>query len=344
MPDPEDYLWNPSAKADPDIAPLERALSTFRDISVDPLPATLGAEVSTAPSRWRRWERVRWPLAAAAVLALFASLNLYHRVVRPWGVVLQRDSGGTSAFPRQVGRVEAGQWIVTDATTRARLNVGSIGRAELGPSSRLRVMKTGGGEHRLALITGSMHARIWAPPRFFVVETTSAMAVDLGCVYTLHADSAGGAWLHVQSGAVELVGSRHRAWVAAGNAAGVHPEHGPGLPYPFAATDSFVQIVRAFDSAPGNSALAQALLALASSETTITVWHLLWRVPAASRGVVYDRLAAIAPPPSGVTRSGVEQLDERMLDAWRSALEEAWSKERVPPWKKYWRRLWASRE
>ena len=339
----DDFVWNPAAAADPEIARLERALSPYRAIRMEPSPDTLKA-ATPKRERWTHWRRLRWPVAAAAVLALLASLNLYHRIVRPWGLVVQRDSRfGVPALSRELSHVRAGEWIVTDSATRARLNVGSIGRAELGPSSRLRILKVGAAEHRLALVAGSMHARIWAPPRFFVVETTNAVAVDLGCVYTLRADTAGGAWLHVESGEVELVGSRHRARVAAGNAAAVHPQHGPGLPYPVAAADSFVEAVREFDGAPGNYDAVKALLAIASSETTITLWHLLWRVPATSRGAVYDRLAAFAPPPHGVTRAGIEQLDAGMLEAWRGALEEAWSSEPVPRWKKYWRKMWAVR-
>jgi hypothetical protein len=52
-------------------------------------------------------------------------------------------------------------------------------------------------DHRLALDHGAIEARIWAPPRLFFVETPSARAVDLGCVYTLEVDRAGAGRLSV---------------------------------------------------------------------------------------------------------------------------------------------------
>ena len=44
----------------------------------------------------------------------------------------------------------------------------------------------------MALDQGTIHARIWAPPKFFYVNTQAAVAVDLGCAYTLHVDDAAG--------------------------------------------------------------------------------------------------------------------------------------------------------
>jgi hypothetical protein len=56
----------------------------------------------------------------------------------------------------------------------------------------------------LSLERGALHARIAAPPRLFIVDTPSAMAVDLGCEYKLDVDAAGNSRLHVTSGFVAL--------------------------------------------------------------------------------------------------------------------------------------------
>ena len=42
----------------------------------------------------------------------------------------------------------------------------------------------------MALDRGTIHARIWAPPKLFFVNT-QALAVDLGCAYTLQIDEQG---------------------------------------------------------------------------------------------------------------------------------------------------------
>src|SRR5438093_5352438 len=53
---------------------------------------------------------------------------------------------------------------------------------------------------------------------------------------------------------------------------------------------------------------------------SLTLWHLLSRVSDADRPGVYDRLAALAPPPAGVTREGILRLDRQMLDSWWNSL------------------------
>ena len=48
----------------------------------------------------------------------------------------------------------------------------------------------------------------------------------------------------------------------------------------------------------------------------MTLWHALHRVAPAQRGALYDRLAAIAPPPEGMTRAGALSGDPLMLRLW----------------------------
>ena len=58
----------------------------------------------------------------------------------------------------------------------------------------------------------------------------------------------------------------------------------------------------------------------ASKNDALTLWHLLSRVSDEDRPRVCDRLAALAPPPAGVTREGILRLDRQMLDAWWNSL------------------------
>jgi len=53
---------------------------------------------------------------------------------------------------------------------------------------------------------------------------------------------------------------------------------------------------------------------------------------------VYDRLAALAPPPNGVTREGILRLDRTMLDAWWSSFGFG----DIHLWRTYERRLVAT--
>ncbi|MGH7719080.1 MAG: hypothetical protein ACREON_09590, partial [Gemmatimonadaceae bacterium] len=240
------------------------------------------------------------------------------------------------------GRLAVGEALSTDGASTARIAVGRIGTAEVGPGSRVRLVRSSGTEHRLALDRGSMHARIWAPPRFFLVETPSALAVDLGCVYTLEVDEQGVGVLAVQSGQVELVQRDRRSLVTAGTAAAMRPGSGPGTPFPVSSSPQFRTALAALDAGAADSAALELVLREAVGQGTISLWHLLPRVEGEARARVYARLALLSPPPRGVTRDGVMELDRRMLAEWKSALEPAWSNEKVALWRTVWRALWSS--
>ena len=68
------------------------------------------------------------------------------------------------------------------------------------------------------------------------------------------------------------------------------------------------------------SAELSKILAEARQRDALTVWHLLARADESERGLVYDRLATLVPPPSGVTRDGILRLDQKMLDLWWNQL------------------------
>ena len=62
----------------------------------------------------------------------------------------------------------------------------------------------------------------------------------------------------------------------------------------------------------------------ARPKDTLTLWHLLTRVDGDDRVRVYEKMAALDPPPPGVTREGILQLDQKMLELWRDELKSTW--------------------
>ena len=284
----------------------------------------------------------RVQIAAAAALLLIASvaaLWIYNsrRVVGPIqpdgpkGSWLVRRLDGTprigSETISQNGQLGIGEWLETDGSSRAQIAVGSIGNVDIDQNTRVRLLANEPTEHRLELARGKMSARIWAPPRLFFVDTPSAVAADLGCAYTLEVDENGGSILHVTSGWVALQLKDRESIVPAGASCETQPGIGPGTPYFVDATQPFRDALKKIDfHGAGNSqtAVLTSMLDQARQRDTLTLWHLLPRVNGEDRARVYDKLAAFAPPPAGVTREGVLRLDQTMLGTWRQTLEPVW--------------------
>lgn len=296
----------------------------------------------------------RWLAAAAVVLAVITGTvgGLLRSFGAPstWAVLPLAGAptvAGTAMT--QAGQLGAGQWLVTDAFSRARLAVGRIGTADVGPNSRVQLDRGGLTQHRLILERGRLEVVISAPPRLFVVRTPSALATDLGCAYTMEVDSAGTSRLHVTAGWVDLRQGDTFTLVPAGLVAEVAVGGRPGTPYPPSLADDAKAALRRLDAGAGTAADLELVVAALHGpsdfvtlrrQSGITLWHLLPRVSPELRGRVYQRLAQLSPPPDGVTREGILAPERPMLERWRRDLSPMWSEEAQFWWTRALRRLW----
>lgn len=320
-----DYLWDRSGPPEAEVERLESLMAELRE-DVPP-PAMPDVEERRRYSWLPQWWTVPRLAAAVAIMILVIGGLLLGplRVGRGYAVV--RLDGMPRVGNQQItnggGELGVGEVIETDAASRAEIRVGLIGEVELEPNSRMRLVRAGATEHRLALDRGTMHARIWAPPRLFFVETPSALAIDLGCVYTLNVDDSGAGLLRVDSGWVQLDTPEGESIVPAGAAAAMRPGHGPGAPYWLDAAPEFIRALADVDF--GNdeqrTAALPRLLAAARDDDAITLVTLLNRGSREERGQVYDRLVQLLPPPPGVTREGILDRDMEMLDRFWEMLD-----------------------
>lgn len=221
-------------------------------------------------------------------------------------------------------KLAIGETLVTDANSRARIEVADIGNVEVAPNSRVRLLRSDTNGHRLSLDRGSLHAKISAPPRLFIVDTPSAVAVDLGCEYTLEVDQAGNSKLHVTAGFVSLERDGRESMVPAGAFCLTKKGQGIGTPYFAGSTPVFAAALAKFDFERGGSASLATILKEAGAEDTLTLWHLLPRTAGAEREKIFATLLTFVELPPGVSRAGILKLDQKMLETWRKSMEVLW--------------------
>ena len=224
------------------------------------------------------------------------------------------------------GKLGVGQWLETDTNSRAQISVGNIGKVDIDPNTRVRLIETKPTEHRLELAQGRLSARISAPPKLFFVNTPSGVAEDLGCAYTLEVDQAGRSLLRVTTGWVALQLQDRESVVPAGAACATRPGIGPGTPYFEDASELFRTALAKFDFEPNDTEWSKIpaldiILHDARPRDAMTLWYLLSRVNGSDRVRVYDRTARLVPPPPGVTREGILRLDQDMLNRWREQMD-----------------------
>ncbi len=263
---------------------------------------------------------------AAALIVVIGAAGYWYSTRPPkprWEV--DRLNGSPSVDGSHISgtsSIAVGEWLQTDATSRASIKVGDIGTVEVEPNTRLRLTAAKPNEHRLTLARGDISATVSAPPRLFFVDTSSSTAVDLGCAYTMHADDAGSGLLRVTLGWVSLEWEGRESMVPAGAQCRTRPKIGPGTPYFEDASQKLQQALASFDFEKAPT--LDTILAESRVRDTLTLWHLLSRVDAAERPRVFDRIVALTPLPAGVSREKALMLDPGTLKLWREELAWKW--------------------
>jgi FecR protein len=330
-----DYLWDRSGQPDAEVLKLEGALGKFRHVGRAPeLPQEFAAmrDLSGAKQGLRLW--FKFAAVAASVLVIFSiwlELRIGHAPVAAgvsWGV--QQVSGAPRVGAKTIrgagekSTLRIGQTLETDEESRASITVSDVGQVDIDPQTRLRLAESRSARTRLDLERGTIHAMIWAPPGEFLVDTPSALAVDLGCAYTLQVDDSGAGILRTKMGWVGFRLNGRDAFIPAGAVGETRRGIGPGTPYFEDASEKFRAALREFDFAKlteqERSEQLAIVLANARKQDALTLWHLLSRASIADRGRVFDALNAAVPAPSSVTREGIERGEHAMLDAWWNEL------------------------
>lgn len=346
----DDYLWDGSGEPDPEIQRLEALLGKFRHDH----PAPVFPEI--VPDR--RWTffplRMRlFPVlattAAAVVAIAVVTFLVYGRkpaavTVAGWDVSsvagIPRIGRKTISGKEGTNRLRVGQILETDHQSRVSLQAEDTGQIEVEPSTRLRLLTMAAGLKRIALDRGTIHAYIWAPPGQFVVDTPSAVTVDLGCAYTLQVDDSGAGLVRTSLGWVGFKLSDRESFIPAGAACATKPKVGPGTPYFEDASSKFRAALSRFDFEDSTPQQRAGDLAIVLGESrkrdALTLWHLLTRVDEGQRVLVYDRLGELTPPAASVTKEGILRLDQPMLDLWWNALGFG----DISVWR-HWERSWS---
>lgn len=343
-----DYLWDGSGEPDPEIRKLETLLVKFRHDRPAPIlpQSALRRRWGLFPLRMPLFPALAATAAALAVIAL-ATVLIYSRRTSP-ATVAGWDASRIAGSPRigkniinnKTTRLLAGQVLETDDQSRASLQASDVGQIEIDPSTRLRLLNMGATRKQVALDRGTIHAYIWAPAGQFVVDTPSAVTVDLGCAYTLHVDDSGAGTVRTSLGWVGFKLSGRESFIPAGAACATRPKVGPGTPYFEDAPPAFRAALAKFDfedTTPQQRAEDLAIVLTQSRpRDALTLWHLLSRVNDDRRARVYDRLQQFVPPPAGVTREGILRLDQAMLDSWWNQL----GFDNISVWR-HWEHSWS---
>jgi hypothetical protein len=337
----DEYLWDGTGTPDAEVVRLETVLARYRHRPALPQLPPRRREGALGPRRFALHAAMQITMAAASLL-LVAGAAWFASAARQSGWTVQSLAGRPHVAGTAIdapSTLPVGQSVTTDAASRARIDVGSIGVVDVEPNSRLRLLRSRAGEHRMALDRGQIRALIWAPPGLFFVNTPAATAVDLGCAYTLHVDDRGWGKVHVETGWVAFEYNGRESFIPKDAMCATRPGFGPGTPCYEDAPAGMVEALTILDFASTQDVRRKSaldtILQVSRRNDALTLWHLLSRGTEEERMRVYDRLASLVPPPPSATRENVARGDQSALDDWWESfgLDSA-------SWWRIWKRKW----
>jgi len=313
-----DYLWDRSGPSDPQIERLESLLASYR-MTERPLRAHLPEPQGLSLRAWR----IGFALAACAVIALVLfAYRSYNTARAGWQFVAEQGHPDVEGRSMKSGVLHVGQSLETIAGERVRIQVASIGELEVRDQSQVRLLESREGRQRLAMRFGTMHARIYAPPAVFVVDTPTARAVDLGCEYTLTVNKDGSGHISVDLGWVQLQYSSVQSLVPSGMVAEIATDGRLTPPYYPDATPEFRKGLITWSlndllNEQQRSDMLNSTLKEARFRDALSVISMFRSARSSDeRARIFERLDQLVPAPASVHRDEVINGMWNAVDPW----------------------------
>jgi hypothetical protein len=287
----------------------------------------------------RPWGSLRYyasGIAAALILAfVIYGVNEFVKSQKSGGIVLTDnivEVGGpkwmvtslkgspliNNMVMKAIDSIAIGGYVTTDDSSKAELYVAGLGSVIIEPGSKVKLIKSIEGEHRIQLDYGSIDANIFAKPRTFFVEAGSVTAVDLGCSYKYSVDKSGDGLLYVRSGKVSLESAGGReSIVPEGKFCVTRQEFGPGTPFRNDSSPLLKKALMEFDFGSCGGECVNAIIKNAKKTDAVTLVNIMPRVNEEQRTRVYDRVAFFYPAPKNIPVDSIPKLKNlESLNEW----------------------------
>jgi len=290
----DDYLWDGSGEPDAEVQHFETLLGRYR--SAAPMPDFSRVVVMRRDPLW--------PLAAAAALIIGIALGGWYFYTAPnrWRAT---EASGIAIVPHSILRTGD---VVRTGQGSVRLQSSAVGSIDVGANTTVRLIENRSKRHRLALASGTIHAKTTSQPGVFVIDTPKARAIDLGCEYTLTIAPGGGGALRVIAGWVDLTHGYEQSLVPQGASAMIEPDGSLTVPVFDDAAPAFQIAVRKHD--------VPTIVALARTRDAFTLLNLFRLSTPDERMLLFDRLNQLVPAPPSITRDSVRYWTPSSTELW----------------------------
>lgn len=256
-----------------------------------------------------------------AIIAFGYFLYDYQKYNYPWRVISIEGNPTIDGSPEKSDRWSQGEILVTDASSKATVEIPKVGTLEIDKNSRLVLDKAKDGANLVILKNGKVSITNSADMPEFSIMVNDFEIVDRGGKFEIENLSVLGAILKVNYAFAEIVHNGNSYMVDENHICVLRRGFRPGIPVNKNSSDSMRAAVESFDFNNGGEAAIEKIISLAKERDMLTLLALIQVVPQLQRQIIFQEISNRFPPPESVTRAGIIRLDKDMLYRWWEEIE-----------------------
>lgn len=264
----------------------------------------------------KKYVRAGFILIALIALIYYLTLESYEWTLSGnTGTTFLNDKAITQSM-----KVSSDDIITTGPSSSASLEIKKLAMIKISSGSKLKRL---GGSNCIEFSQGRIKVSSNNDDDYIFIEVPKAIVEEyyLNDDFTVYTDDAENTVVDVSSGWLRIVSGQTFSLVPEGYS--IRVLNGLGLSAP-TATGTSANLVSLFDDylfSGKRMEVLDAILQEATPSEAITLWNLLYRVLPAHRGIVYEKLSSLVSPPTNVTKEGIINLNDEILQSWLEEIE-----------------------
>lgn len=239
----------------------------------------------------------------------------------PWKVRTITGNVLINGQIRATERWEENESLVTDNYSKAVINVPKTGRIEVDANSFLILLKAKDKGNKLKFLKGSIRVINSNLFPYLAIEIDHSLVYDRGGTFEITIDDNSYSHIKVEYGYVEIEQNGRKFYVDEGHTCEIRPNTHPGVPYRVDASEELKSEIRRLDYEGGGDESVQKIISMATESDMLTLLGLIPRSSESYRSILFNKISAYYPPPSGITLAGIVKLDADMLEKWWFEIE-----------------------
>jgi hypothetical protein len=215
------------------------------------------------------------------------------------------------------GMMKAGDWLITNDESSAKIIAGQLGEIYIEPNSRIRLLRTLPTEHRVRMIHGRLTAEISAPPGYFFIESPAAEIINYRSSCIVELDEEGNGIIIVKEGVTAVSNKLGKSFIKEGGICEIKKGAAPGIPFLEDAPLFLVALIRRVDNKiEMDNVFFISLLNSAREKDLFSLWHLFKKVDDDRKVMIYNKMISLNNSFIGITREGILSGNPEMIERW----------------------------